>query len=201
MNKLADDLAIAGSGPSHTMRRVLVVGSSGAGKSTLSTELAAKLDLPLIHLDAEFWQPGWVEMPKQQWKERVASLVARERWVMDGNYSGTLAERVPASDTVVLLDYSRVLCLFRVIKRAIRFRGRTRPDLSVGCPEQVPSAQFLWWIWSYPKRSLPKVLRILQDNPQCHVIILKSPAAARVWLSRVTSTETSIAPTKSELSS
>lgn len=173
-----------------TMQRILVIGSSGAGKSTLSTTLAATLSLPLIHLDAEFWQPGWVEPPRPEWKERVARLLTRDRWVMDGNYSGTLVERVAASDTVVLLDYPRVLCLFRVIKRAIHFRGRTRPDLNAGCPEQIPSAQFLWWIWQYPRRSLPKVLRILHDNPQCHIVILKSPAATRVWLSRVTSATT-----------
>lgn len=172
------------------MQRVLVVGSSGAGKSTLSTELAATLNLPLIHLDAEFWQPGWVETPRPEWLKRVAALCARERWVMDGNYSGTLADRVKTADTVILLDYPRVLCLARVIRRAIRFRGRTRPDLSEGCPEQLPSFQFLLWIWTYPRRSLPKVMQILRDSPHCEVIVLKSPAATHEWLSRITSAKT-----------
>jgi adenylate kinase family enzyme len=40
------------------MRRVLVIGISGAGKSTFARELAARIGLPLIHLDKEFWRPG-----------------------------------------------------------------------------------------------------------------------------------------------
>lgn len=61
------------------MRRVLIIGSSGAGKSTLARELEPILGLPVIHLDAVFWQPGWREMPKDAWKARVAELVQRRR--------------------------------------------------------------------------------------------------------------------------
>ena len=39
--------------------RIAVIGSPGAGKSTLATMIAAATGLPLIHLDAEHWQPGW----------------------------------------------------------------------------------------------------------------------------------------------
>ena len=166
------------------MQRILILGSSGAGKSTLSTALAGRLSLPLIHLDAEYWQPGWVEPPRAAWAERVAKLCARERWVMDGNYSGTLDARVQACDTAVLLDYPRLLCLARVMQRAIRFRGRTRPDLGAGCPEHLPDLKFLGWIWSYPRRSLPKVVQILRKHGHCKVIILKSPAATRAWLAQ-----------------
>jgi adenylate kinase family enzyme len=60
------------------VKRVTVVGSPGAGKSTFSKRLAAKLNLELIHLDKEYWQPGWVETPKEQWKTRQKVLVERE---------------------------------------------------------------------------------------------------------------------------
>lgn len=67
------------------MQRVLVIGSPGSGKSTLATELAERTGLPLIHLDQEYWRAGWVEPPKAEWRQRVADLISRERWVMDGN--------------------------------------------------------------------------------------------------------------------
>jgi adenylate kinase family enzyme len=73
------------------MRRVLVIGSGGAGKSTFSVALGKRLELPVIHLDAHFWRPGWVETPKPEWRERVAQLAARDAWVMDGNYGGHVA--------------------------------------------------------------------------------------------------------------
>ena len=46
------------------MQRIVIIGSGGAGKSTLAQQLGARLDLPVIHLDALYWQPGWVETPR-----------------------------------------------------------------------------------------------------------------------------------------
>jgi adenylate kinase family enzyme len=43
------------------MQRVLVIGSGGAGKSTFARRLAQWASLPLIHLDAIYWHPGWIE--------------------------------------------------------------------------------------------------------------------------------------------
>jgi adenylate kinase family enzyme len=165
------------------MRRVLIIGSAGAGKSTLAATLATKLRLPLIHLDAHFWQPGWRETPRDVWRQRVASLLEGDAWVMDGNYGGTLAERVEAADTIILLAFPRALCLYRVLRRVIRHHGRARPDLNPGCPEQWPSWEFLRWIWNYPKRSLPRVLEILRGHEAGkRVIVLRSPAQVRRFL-------------------
>ena len=72
------------------MKRVLVIGSGGAGKSTFATRLGARLGLPVIHLDRVYWQPGWVETPKDEWLRKVEEMCAADAWVMDGNYSGTL---------------------------------------------------------------------------------------------------------------
>ena len=41
------------------MQRILVIGSSGTGKSTLARQLA-QARAAVIHLDQEYWQPGWV---------------------------------------------------------------------------------------------------------------------------------------------
>ena len=71
------------------MRRVLVVGISGAGKSTFSRALAQKTGLPLIHLDKEFWQPGWKETPRAIWRARLAELIA----AINGSWMATTAAR------------------------------------------------------------------------------------------------------------
>src|SRR6185436_13818444 len=54
----ASPLTRASHGP-DAVRRVLVIGPPGAGKSTLATRLAAKLGLPVHHLDLHHWMPGW----------------------------------------------------------------------------------------------------------------------------------------------
>lgn len=168
------------------MRKVLVIGSAGAGKSTLAVQLGAALGLPVVHLNAHFWQPGWRETPKDAWAERVAELLTRDRWLMDGNYGGTLAARVRAADTVVLLALPRLQCLVRVLRRAVLGWGRPRPDLAPGCPEQLPDWRFLWWIWSYPDAGLPTVLALLREQgPEKRVVILHTSAEVRRFLSTV----------------
>jgi adenylate kinase family enzyme len=144
------------------MKRVLVIGSGGAGKSTFSRRLGARLGLEVIHLDVEHWRPGWVEPPKEEWRGTVEELCARESWVMDGNYSGTLEPRLAACDTVVFLDLPRVVCVWRVFKRWLLYRGVSRPDTAEGCHEQL-NVEFLLWVWNYSKRSRPKVLALLEQ--------------------------------------
>ena len=66
---------------------------------------AHQTGLPLIHLDKEFWQPGWVQTPRPEWRAKVAELAAGERWIMDGNYDSSLDLRLPRADTVLWFDY------------------------------------------------------------------------------------------------
>ena len=39
--------------------KIIIIGSGGSGKSTFAKKLGAVIGLPVIHLDNEFWQPGW----------------------------------------------------------------------------------------------------------------------------------------------
>jgi adenylate kinase family enzyme len=142
------------------MQRILVIGSGGSGKSTFSVRLGRLLRIPVIHLDTLYWSPGWVEPDKTDWARTVRQVIEQDSWILDGNYSGTLAERIEACDTVIFLDIVRLVCVWRVLKRAISHRGRTRPDMSAGCPERLNLA-FLLWIWNYPIRSRRKVLELL----------------------------------------
>ncbi len=142
------------------MRRILVIGSPGAGKSVLARRLAERFDLPLIHLDREYFSPGWVEMPRALWRARVAELVRRPEWVMDGNYSSTFDLRVPRAEAVVWLDLPRLTCLARVIRRVLRYWGTTRPDLGPDCIERFDWS-FLRFVWSYPTRTRPTTLAMM----------------------------------------
>lgn len=167
------------------MRKVLVIGSGGAGKSTLARRLGGLLGLPVIHLDVHYWKPGWAETPKDAWQETVEGLAARDSWVMDGNYSGTLAARLAACDTVVFLDLPRALCLWRVLKRLVMYRQKGRPDMAEGCSETL-DFKFLLWVWGYPKRSRPKVFRLVEENAAgAKFIHLRSRAEVREFLARV----------------
>lgn len=158
------------------MRKVLVIGSGGAGKSTLARHVAERTGLPLVHLDQLYWHSGWRPTKNRDWDAVIESLISQDAWVMDGNYGRTLARRLAACDTVVFLDRSRWLCLWRAIARWLRYGGRDRPDMPAGCPERL-SWDFVVWIWQYPRRRRPGILRQLETLHDRRVVILNDQAA------------------------
>lgn len=142
--------------------KIAIIGCGGSGKSTLARELGAITGLPVIHLDQEFWQPGWVKTPKEEWQEKMARIVSGSAWIIDGNYEGTEFEtRLETADTVLFLDFSRVVCLYSVIWRWLTHLGRTRPDMAPGCLEKI-DLEFLRWIWRFPYNNRPKIVDKLE---------------------------------------
>jgi adenylate kinase family enzyme len=164
------------------MRKVLVIGSGGAGKSTFAKRLGARLNLKVIHLDSVYWKPGWVETPKAEWLTTIEELLRRDSWIMDGNYSGTLELRLHACDTVIFLDLSRTVCVWRVMKRLLRYWNRSRPDMADECREKF-NLEFLRWVWSYPQRTRPKVIERLKEiSDSKNIIFLRSQAEMEKFL-------------------
>ena len=164
------------------MKRISIVGSGGAGKSTFAHQVADILHLPVIHLDALYWQPNWVATPQDEWREKQQQFVQQESWIIDGNYTSTLDLRFAVADTIIFLDFPRFLCLYRAVKRRIQFAGKTRPDMAEGCPERI-DREFFLWIWNYPNNGRVRVLKkIEQYRENRQVIILRSPRKVQQFL-------------------
>ena len=140
----------------------MIIGCGGAGKSTLARTIGTILEVPPVHLDQAFWQPNWVERDKQEWKQIVTQLADQDQWILDGNYGGTMDIRLQRADTVVFLDRSRWLCVYRVLLRWWQTRGRTRPDMAEGCEERL-SFQFLHYVFFYNKTRRPGILKKLNQ--------------------------------------
>jgi adenylate kinase family enzyme len=167
------------------MQRVLVIGSPGAGKSTLARRLACAWGLPLIHLDREYFGPGWTIPGKAEWRARVAELASRPAWVMDGNYSSTFDLRVPRATHVIWLDPPRWRCLVRVAFRVLCHYGRQRADLGPDCSERF-DLSFMRWIWDYPRRMRGRTERMLTRlRPDQQAIVVRSSAQVAALESRL----------------
>lgn len=144
----------------------MIVGGSGSGKSTLARAIGARLGLPVVHMDALMFSPGWQEVADDVFLARVEAAVARDTWVMDGNYSRTWPQRLARADTVIFLDIPTWLRLWRVIRRVATGYGRTRPDLAPGCPEQIDLGFIFGWVPRYARHGRPKALDLMApDGP------------------------------------
>ena len=136
------------------MRRVSLVGCPGSGKTTVGRRLARSLGVPFIELDAIFHQPGWRQLEREDFRERVGEALAPERWVVDGNYSAVQDLVWGRADTVWWFDLARPLIIRRVIKRTLR-RSLTREVLWNGNREPLtnlyrlhPERNIIRWAWA-----------------------------------------------------
>jgi adenylate kinase family enzyme len=131
---------------------MLVIGPSGAGKSWLASRIGSGLGLPVVHLDREYWGPGWTAPEPVAWRSRVAGMAAGNAWVMDGGYPSSMDLRLPRAQLVIWLDLPRHVYFPQALARTVRFYGRVRPDIGPGNPERLDPAFFRDWVWTYPAR-------------------------------------------------
>jgi len=165
------------------MERVIIIGCGGAGKSTLARKLGEMTGLPVVHLDQLFWKPGWVEMPKEEFDAVLLNEVAKEKWIMDGNYNRTIQQRLTRCDTVIYLDFSRLACLMGVLKRVVTTYGCVRPDMGAGCPERF-DPDFLKWVWNFNQNKRESYYQLLRNTTHARVIILKNRRAVNEFLKK-----------------
>ncbi len=169
------------------MKRVMIFGFSGAGKSTLARRIAEKIGTEPTHLDALHWLPGWVESGREYKRNALRPVLEREKWVIDGNYMKVLFdERLDTADTVVFLDFNRFICLFRVIKRYLNYRGRSRPDMGEGCPEKL-DAEFLRWVLLDGRKNRGKYRSAIREAAASgkRAETLKNPREVRDFLNNL----------------
>jgi adenylate kinase family enzyme len=103
-------------------RRISVKGSLGAGKSTVGSELARRLGLTYIELDALHHGPNWSEPTAEEFRARVREAMDASPggWVIDGNYDSKLGDLVVnEADTIVWLDLPLSVKFPRVLRRTV----------------------------------------------------------------------------------
>ncbi len=175
------------------MRRVVIVGTSGSGKSTLGAQLAERLNTEFVEVDALHWQPGWQAAPTPAFRQSVSEALAGERWVVGGNYSKARDVIWTRADTLIWLDYSLLLCLWRVLKRSLK-RIITQEDLWGTGNRETWRAQFfsrdsliIWVLQTYgrQKREYPHLLK-LPEYAHLQVLHFRSPQETQNWLNRIT---------------
>ncbi len=169
-------------------RRIVVVGTSGSGKTTFVRNLAERLGIPHVELDAIHWGPDWTPAPVDLFRARTAQALNGEAWSVDGNYSAVREIVWPRADTIVWLDYALPVVMSRVIVRTFR-RVLTREELWSGNRERASTAIFgrdsiIWWAlttYGRRRREYPALFR-QPEFAHLRIVRLRSPRQARLWL-------------------
>jgi adenylate kinase family enzyme len=142
------------------VQRILILGSPGTGKSTLARELSQLLHLPLYHLDQLFFEADWVTN-EAKFNQQLQAVLKQDQWIIDGNYAASLPKRLAQADAVIYLDFPVHVALIGVMKRYVRYKHTTRPDMAPGCTEQL-RLSFLWYVLTFKYKKKSKTLRHLK---------------------------------------
>ena len=158
------------------MKRVIVIGCPGSGKSTVSRALHNKTGIPLYHLDMMYWNADKTTVDKSVFLGRLSAVLAKDEWIIDGNYGSTMELRMAACDTVIFLDYPLDVCLDGIKAR----RGKPRSDMP--WIETEEDAEFIEFIKNYNEHQKPKVLELFEKYSDKNIVILRSREQADAFL-------------------
>ncbi|HLZ31931.1 MAG TPA: AAA family ATPase [Chloroflexota bacterium] len=171
-------------------RRIAVKGASGAGKTTLAAELARRMGVVHVELDALHHGPNWSEPAAAEFRARVRAAMdaaSSDGWVIDGNYERKLDALVTdAADTVVWLDLPLRVLLWRLWTRTSR---RIRDDVELWNGNRESWRTALWGRESLFQWAIRSFARHRREWPRRYAshpgfVRLRTPAEIRAWLAR-----------------
>jgi len=89
--------------------RIMICGPSNSGKSTLAVALGRKLGIDALHVDLFRHLPGtdWVQRSDEEFQALHDAAILGDRWVMDGNYSVLMPQRIARATGIIWLDDHR----------------------------------------------------------------------------------------------
>jgi adenylate kinase family enzyme len=173
-----------------THQRMNVVGTSGSGKTTVSQALSQILNIEHIEMDALFWGPDWSWPSDEEFFTKVEHALAKEAWILDGNYTRTIPIKWKHVESVIWLDYSFMRTIRHAIRRAIT-RSITQEELwaGTGNRESLKKSFFskdsiiLWTITTH-RKVRQKYERFMHDRAYSDItfIRLRNPKETQHFL-------------------
>lgn len=152
--------------------RIMMIGRPGGGKSTFSLKLQALLNVPLYHLDRDFFLGNWVERDHQEFLDLLQNMVDEEAWIIDGNATQSFEIRYARATHCLYFNFSRLLCCCRVLKRFF-VKDLKIKDRAENCPERIRLG-FLRYIWTFEERVGAKLEALKLKYPDVQFIEFRS---------------------------
>ena len=157
--------------------RILVIGCPGAGKSTFARKLRDRTGLPLFPLDLIHHRADRTTVSREEFDAALADVLARDRWIIDGNYQRTLRVRMERCEQIFFFDLPVEDCLEGAQARV----GTVHEDLP--WVEQEFDPEFRQSILDFPKNQLPELYRLLDSyRGTREITVFHSREEADAWL-------------------
>jgi adenylate kinase family enzyme len=174
-------------------KKFVVIGTTASGKSTLAEQLASKLRLDFIELDALNWGPNWTPAGGELLRARVEVATRSPGWVVAGNYSETRPVTWARAEAIVWLNYSFPVVFWRLLRRTWQ-RVFFHEELWNGNREHLSTQLKLWseqslfhWLFKTYWRRKREYPQLFAQSEHSHLTIirLKTPQEADEWLLRL----------------
>jgi adenylate kinase family enzyme len=173
--------------------RVLVYGVTGTGKTTLARQIGERTGIEWHSVDDLAWEPGWIPVPVEEQRRRIAEICAGERWVLDTAYGAWREMVLPRTQLIVALDYPRWVSLRRLVWRTV-MRIVDRRPICNGNTETLRQAfsrdSIIVWHFRSFGRTRDRIRAWAADSPGPAVVRLPSARATRRWLATVSGSST-----------
>lgn len=132
-------------------QRIMICGPSNAGKSTLCVALADKIGAEAFHCDLFRHLPGtnWVQRSDEEFAALHDEAIGHERWVMDGNYSRLMPQRMARATGIIMLGGGRWANFRRYLWRTL-FEKRDRAGSLAGDKDSIKWEMVRWILLVQP---------------------------------------------------
>ncbi len=162
------------------MKKVIVIGSPGSGKSTFSRKLRDKTGLPLYYLDMIYHKADRTTVSREEFDDKLAEILNKNEWIIDGNYSRTIETRLMCCDTVILFDLPTDVCVEGAEKR-VETKREDMPWIEQNDEEHK---KFVEYIKTFKEERLPHIMQLINKYSGKEIIIFKSRNEADEFLKR-----------------
>ncbi len=159
--------------------KAIIIGCPGSGKTTFANKLTDKTKTELYYLDKIWHLPDKTNVSREEFDRKLAEILEKPEWIIDGNYQRTLETRMKVCDTVIFFDLPTEVCLGGVIRRI----GKARPEMPWIETELDP--EFREQIETFSTKERPQIYELLEKYKQGREIyVFKSRTEADEFLNK-----------------
>lgn len=143
--------------------KIYIIGCSGTGKTYLAKKLSNKYNIPHYDLDNIYWdnssQKYGIKTEIEKRDKLLQDILEEDSWIIEGIYYKWLEQSFKDADIIYVLDLSKYIYKFRIIKRFIKRKLR----LEAGKKETLKSLlNLLKWTDKFQNENMKEIIKIFE---------------------------------------